>query len=445
MQFDFTSGPIRRSLVLFSLPLIGGNLLQQCYNIIDTWIVGRYLGNIPLAAVGSAFSLMILLNSLLLGLCMGSGVVFSQLYGEGKIAEMKQAIFNAFLVGSCASVVLLALTYPALPMIAKLMHIPGDALPAFTGYLKIIFLGIPFTFLFNFGAAVLRGVGNSLAPLLFLLLSTIGNIVLDLLLVLVFHQGVEGAAIATVIAQGISALGLLLYIMLRLPQLHPHRSHLHLDRQLLRRIASVSMLTSFQQSIMNFGILMVQSLVNSFGIATMAAFAAGVKIDAFAYAPAQDFANGFSTFVAQNAGANRPDRVRQGFRTALCLSVIFCLIVSGLVFLFAKPLLTLFIDPTELEALSIGVQYLRMEGVFYAGIGLLFLLYATYRGLERAGMSIVLTVISLGLRVLISYSFAPDFGAWVIWVSIPIGWLIADVVGIAGLGRAFQSKTDSLP
>lgn len=440
MQFDFTTGPIRRNLVFFSLPLIGGNLLQQCYNIVDTWIVGRYLGNIPLAAVGSAFSLMILLNSLLLGLCMGSGVVFSQLYGEGKIDRMKQAIVNAFFAISCASILLMAVSYPLLPVIAKLMHIPEDALTAFTGYLRIIFLGIPFTFLFNFCAAVLRGIGNSLIPLLFLLFSTIGNIVLDLLLVLVFHQGVEGAAAATVIAQGISALGLMIYILLRLPQLHPARSHLHLDGQLLHRIMSVSVLTSLQQSIMNFGILMVQSLVNSFGIATMAAFAAGVKIDSFAYSPAQDFANGFSTFVAQNAGANKSERVRQGFRTALALSLTFCLLISVLVFLFARPLLTLFIDPAEREALNIGVQYLQMEGIFYAGIGLLFLLYATYRGLERAGMSIVLTVISLGLRVLISYIFAPDFGVWVIWISIPIGWLIADAVGVAGLRRLFQTE-----
>ena len=440
MQFDFTSGPIRRSLMLFSLPLIGGNLLQQFYNIVDTWIVGRYLGKIPLAAVGSAFSLMILLNSLLLGLCMGSGVVFSQLYGEGKIDRMKQALVNAFLAIFFTSILLLALCYPLLPMMAKLMHIPEDALPAFTGYLQIIFLGIPFTFLFNFCAAVLRGIGNSLTPLLFLLFSTIGNIVLDLLLVLFFKQGVEGAAAATVIAQGISALGLLMYILLRLPQLHPNRSHLHLDGQLLHRIMSVSILTSLQQSIMNFGILMVQSLVNSFGIAAMAAFAAGVKIDSFAYSPAQDFANGFSTFVAQNAGAGKPDRVRQGFRIASILSLSFCLIISVLVFLFARPLLTLFIDPAELEALNIGVQYLRMEGIFYVGIGMLFLLYATYRGLERAGMSIVLTIISLGLRVLLSYLFAPTFGVWVIWISIPIGWLIADIIGLAGLFRLFRAK-----
>ncbi len=440
MQCDFTRGPIRRSLILFSLPLIAGNLLGQLYNIVDTWIVGRFLGNIALAAVGSAFSLMILLNSLLLGLCMGSSVVFSQLWGEDKKDQMKTAQVNAFFLIAAVSAVLLTLSYLALPGITKLMRIPEKAVENFTDYLQIIFLGIPFTFLTHFYSAELRSVGNSLTPLVYLLFSTAANIILDLLFVLRFHWGVAGAAWATVISQGFSGLGLALDTFFRAPQLRPQRIHLHVDGKLLSRITSVSVLTSVQQSIMNFGILMVQSLVNSFGIATMAAFAAGVKIDAFAYSPAQDFANGFATFVAQNAGAGQEDRVRKGFRQASELSLSFCLLVSILVFFFARPLLTLFIDPSEVDVLEIGVGYLRMEGLFYAGIGMLFLLYATYRGLERAGMSIVLTVISLGLRVLISYAMAPRLGVWVIWLSIPVGWIIADAVGLIGLKVRFQKQ-----
>ena len=440
MQCDFTRGPIRRSLILFSLPLIAGNLLGQLYNIVDTWIVGRYLGNVALAAVGSAFSLMILLNSLILGLCMGSSVVFSQLWGENQKDRMKTAQVNAFFLIAAVSAVLLTLSYLALPGITKLMRIPEEAAANFTDYLRIIFLGIPFTFLVHFYSAELRSVGNSLTPLVYLLLSTAANILLDLLFVLWFHWGVAGAAWATVISQGLSGVGLALDTFFRAPELRPERVHLRLDGKLLSRIASVSVLTSVQQSIMNFGILMVQSLVNSFGIATMAAFAAGVKIDAFAYSPAQDFANGFATFVAQNAGAGQEERVRKGFREASGLSMGFCLLISVLVFAFARQLLTLFIDPSEEAVLEIGIGYLRMEGVFYAGIGMLFLLYATYRGLERAGMSIVLTVISLGLRVLISYAMAPGLGVWVIWLSIPIGWVIADVVGLVGLKIRFQKQ-----
>lgn len=435
MQKDLTQGPIRSALIRFSLPLIAGNLLQQLYNIVDTWVVGRFLGNTALAAVGSAFSLMVLLTSLLLGLCMGSGVVFSQLYGEGSTKRMKTAMVNAFGMIALIALLLTALAYAALPALLTLMRIPAEVVPDITAYLRVIFAGLPFVFLYNFFAAALRSVGNSAAPLAFLLVSAVVNIALDLFFVLGLHTGVAGAAAATVIAQALSAIGILLWF-LRLPALLPQKKHLRYDGTLLRRIASVSVLTSVQQSIMNFGILMIQSLVNSFGVATMAAFAAGVKIDAFAYSPAQDFANGFATFVAQNTGAGKPERVRQGLREACLLSLSFCLAVSLIVFFSAKPLLTLFIDPAETVILAIGARYLRVEGAFYVGIGLLFLLYATYRGLERAGMSVVLTVISLGLRVLLAYAFAPRFGEMAIWLSIPIGWFAADAVGLFGLRSA---------
>ena len=450
MQQDLTQGSIRAGLIRFSLPLIAGNLLQQLYNVADTLIVGRFLGNVALAAVGSAFSLMILLTSLVLGLCMGSGVVFSQLYGEGNMDKLKTAMTNAFCLIAALSLLLTVLSYALLDAFIVLLRVPPEAVPDITSYLRVIFAGIFFTFLYNFFAAALRSVGNSFASLLFLLLSTVVNIALDLLFVLVLRRGVAGAALATVIAQGLSAAGIALYFFFRLPELRPRRSNFRLDRPLLSRIASVSVLTSVQQSIMNFGILLVQSLVNSFGVATMAAFAASVKIDSFAYSPAQDFANGFATFVAQNTGAGKPEggigretaggekpeRVKQGIREAALLSLSFCAVVSTLVFTFARPLLTLFIDPGEREILAVGMHYLRVEGVFYVGIGLLFLLYAIYRGLERAGMSVVLTVISLGLRVALAYAFAPHFGVTAIWLAIPIGWFIADAVGLIRLKAA---------
>ena len=363
MNRDLTTGPIRRSLILFSLPLIAGNLLQQLYNIVDTLIVGQFLGSVALAAVGSAFSLMILLNSLVLGLCMGSGVVFSQLYGEGALDAMKTAMVNAFGAIALFSLLLEGVSYALLPQLLRLLRVPQEAVHDLSDYLLVIFSGIFFSFLYHFFAVALRSVGNSLASLLFSLLSTLLNIALDLLFVLSFHWGVAGAALATVIAQAVSALGLVAYAVFRLPVLRVNRRHMRFSAPLLRRIGSVSVLTSLQQSIMNFGILLIQSLVNSFGISVMAAFAAGVKIDAFAYSPAQDFANGFATFVAQNAGAGKKDRLMQGIRDAALLSLSLCAAVSVLVALFARPLLTLFIDPSQEEILQIGMHYLRTEGV----------------------------------------------------------------------------------
>lgn len=439
MERDLTRGSIRKGLILFSLPLIAGNLLQQCYNIVDTWVVGRFLGSVALAAVGSAFSLMTLLTSLLLGLCMGSGVVMSQLYGQGDREGLRRAMGNAFVGIAAAALALELAAFALLDSLLAWMRVPAEAAAELRGYLAVVFWGIGFTFLYNFFAMALRSVGNSAAALWLLLCATIINIVLDLWFVTGLGWGVEGAALATVIAQAASAAGIVLYFLLKMGDLRPGLRHLRPDGGLLKRIAVVSVLTGAQQSIMNFGILMIQSLVNSFGVNVMAAFAAGVKIDAFAYAPAQDFANGFATFVAQNAGAGCADRVKRGLREAAMMSLGFCALVSAVVGIFAAPLLSIFIDPAQSDVMAVGMHYLRTEGLCYVGIGLLFLLYATYRGLERAGMSIVLTVISLGLRVVLAYWLAPSWGLDAVWWAIPIGWAVADAVGLAALKRGITA------
>ena len=265
LERDLTRGSIRKGLVLFSLPLIAGNLLQQCYNIVDTWVVGRFLGSVALAAVGSAFSLMTLLTSLLLGLCMGSGVVMSQLYGQGDREGLRRAMGNAFVGIALAALALAAAAFALLDSLMVWMRVPAEAVEDLRGYLQIIFLGIGFTFLYNFFATALRSVGNSAAALWFLLCATVMNIALDLWFVTGLGWGVEGAALATVIAQAASAAGIVVYSLLKMGDLRPGIRHLRPDGPLIRRIAVVSVLTGAQQSIMNFGILMIQSLVNSFG------------------------------------------------------------------------------------------------------------------------------------------------------------------------------------
>lgn len=258
------------------------------------------------------------------------------------------------------------------------------------------------------------------------------NIPLDLVFVVVVPWGVAGAAFATSLSQWVSGLGLLAFTLVKMPQLRPSRQDVRWEKDRVLEIARFSLLTCVQQSVMNFGILMVQGLVNSFGTVVMAAFAAAVKIDSFAYMPVQDFGNAFSTFIAQNYGAKRMDRVRRGIKSAVVSSVVFALLISVLVFVFAKPLLLLFVKPEETEILAVGVQYLRIEGAFYFGIGILFLLYGLYRAIERPGMSLVLTVISLGTRVALAYilSAIPAIGVVGIWWSVPIGWALADVTGV---------------
>lgn len=376
MEYNLTEGSITGKLLKFAFPLMIGNLLQQCYNIADTLIVGRFLGAITLA-----------LNFL---------VVWK------------------------------------LGLIIRLLQIPAEIQGLMRDYLWIIFMGMVATFLYNYFANLLRAVGNSVVPLIFLAFSAVLNILLDLLFVLVFHWGVKGAAGATVFSQYVSGAGIMIYYYVKFPHLRVNKCHMKWDTSILKEITGLSVLTCMQQSIMNLGILMVQGLVNSFGTAVMAAFAAAVKIDSFAYMPVQDFGNAFSTFVAQNYGAGKKDRIRQGTGSAVKLSCVFCFVVSALVFIFAAPLMRIFIEASRPDIIEIGVGYLRIEGSFYFGIGVLFLLYGYYRAVNKPAMSVVLTVISLGTRVVLAYvlSAVPAIGVKGIWAAVSIGWILADLTGL---------------
>lgn len=431
-SIDLTVGPITRTVLLFAVPMIIGNLLQQFYNVADTLIVGQFLGSDALAAVGSAYTLMNFLTSVLLGLCLGSGAVFSLQYGAKDWKALKRSIYVSLVLVSLISIMLNIAVFVWLDPIIRLLQVPKELHSLMHEYLWVIFWGIGFTFVYNFFASLLRAIGNSIIPLWFLAVAVALNIVLDLLFILVFDWGVMGAGLATVISQAVSAVGLCIYTTLKFPELRLRRADMRLEWLSVREITSYSMLACVQQSVMNFGILMVQGLINSFGVAVMAAFAAAVKIDSFAYMPVQDFGNAFSTFIAQNFGAKQTDRIRRGIRSAILTTTVFCIFISVGVFLFARSLMLIFIQPHETEIISIGVQYLRIEGAFYCGIGCLFLLYGFYRAVRKPLMSVALTVISLGTRVIVAYVLAaiPAIGVIGVWWAIPIGWFLADVIGL---------------
>lgn len=433
MEQELTRGPVMKTMLLFAIPMILGDLLQQCYNIADTLIVGNFLGVDALAAVGSAFSLMTFLTSILLGLAMGSGTVFSIRFGQGDRTGLKEAVLASFALLCAVTVVLNVLIFLGIDWIILFLRTPERLRPLMREYLVVVFSGMAGIFLYNFFASLLRSLGNSVTPLAFLAVSACLNIGLDLLFVAVLHRGVAGAAEATVISQYVSGVGIALYTLLKFPHLFNREEGVSLRFSRIREIAGFSSLTCLQQSIMNFGILTVQGLVNSFGTTVMAAFAAAVKIDAFAYLPVQDFGNAFSIFIAQNFGAKQEERIRKGIRTAVLTSFSFSVLISVLVFSFAGPLMSLFVDAGETAVIAEGVRYLRIEGAFYCLIGALFLLYGLYRALGQPGMSVVLTVVSLGTRVALAYllSSIPSVGVTGIWWSVPIGWFLADALGIA--------------
>lgn len=432
MTRDLTQGSIPKGLLWFALPLICGNLFQQLYNLTDTWIVGRFIGEGALGAVGSSYTLLTFLTSILLGLCMGSAAYFSIQFGRGDMARLRQGIFQAFVLIGGLTLVLNVAVYLLLGGFLWLLRIPAEVAGLTRTYLLWIFGGIAATFLYNFFANLLRAVGDSATPLAFLGVSVGLNIGLDVLFVVPLGLGVMGVALATVIAQYASGLGLMAWAWKKYPALRVRREDMVWERRSLSNVFSLSFFTCLQQSVMNFGILLVQGLVNSFGTAVMAAFAVAVKIDTVAYMPVQDFGNAFSTFVAQNYGAGKRDRIRAGVKWAAACVVLFCLAVGGAVCLLAPRLLAFFAGAEAAEVIAIGTGYLRIEGSCYLGIGVLFLLYGYFRAVNRPAVSLVLTICSLGTRVALAYALSalPALGVTGIWLSIPIGWFFADTVGI---------------
>ena len=428
---NLTEGKILKTMLIFALPMILGNLLQQVYNIADTMVVGRFLGAEALAAVGSAYTLMTFLTSVIIGLCMGSGAVFSIAYGAGNQQELKKSIWVSFVFVGIVTIVMNATVFIWTRPILRLLQIPEEVYPLMYQYIRIIFSGILFVFLYNFFACLLRAVGNSVVPLWFLAMSSVLNIILDLWFVAGLGKGVKGAAAATVIAQMAAGLGISVYTLWRVPVLRIEKQYMRMEKSVLNRVMQYSVFTCAQQSVMNFGILMIQGLVNSFGTVIMAAFAVAVKIDTLAYMPAQEFGNAFSLFVSQNFGARKYERIRKASGMAVKVSVSFCLVISVIVWIFAAPLVEIFLTDPQPAIVSAGVNYLHIEGVFYWGIGCLFLLYGLYRGMEKPVMSLVLTVISLGTRVALAYLLAPmpQFGVNAIWWAIPVGWILADLTG----------------
>lgn len=423
---DMTRGSPTKKMLLFSLPILLGNLFQQVYSLSDTLVVGRFLGKEALAAVGSSSAIVVLINSIIIGLCMGASVLFAEYFASKNNDKFAKAISTSSIFIAGLSLLVSLLMIILINPLLWIFQIPSEVLVLARNYLYIVLSGLLFLSLYNLSAAILRAKGDSKTPLIFLIISTTINVAFDFIFVLFTPLGVIGPALSTLVAQIASGLPLFIYMLHKMKYLNIKPIF---DKPVFKKVLSYSVLTSLQQSIMNFGILLVQGLVNSFGVIAIAAFAIGVRIDAFAYMPAQDFANGFAIYVSQNRGAHQYERIRQGFKRAIIASTIFCGVITLIMLFFAPVFIRLF-APEDLEVITLGSEYLRIEGVFYSLIGYLFLFYALNRGLGKFKTSIVLTITSLGTRVLISYVFvALGFGIRSIWWSIPLGWALADILG----------------
>jgi len=429
MELDMTKGNPSKIILKFFIPLFIGDLFQQLYSIIDAIIIGKFVGTAAFAAVGSSSAVTVFISSILLGLAMGASVIFSQLYGGKQYNELKKAIATALIFLLCVSVLITVVTLVFLPQIIYLYQMPKATAVYASDYLKYVFGGFVFVGMYNAFAFLLRAFGDSKTPLYFLAASCIANLLLDLLFVVVFHMGTSGAAIATLLTQGFAAIGCGIYTAKRMRFLNFKRKEFKFSISSFKNIAVYSVLTALQQSISSFGMMLIQGLVNTFGTTVMAAFAACSKIDSIANSPLQDLGNAFSTYTAQNKGAGETKRIQAGFRVTSKIIIVLSALMSIIAFVFAPNLITLFVNIDAVEVIAVGIGYLRIISVFYVLLGFIVMFYGFFRGLGEIKISILMTIVSQGLRVFLAYSFAPIKGFSGVCWAIVIGWLLSDILG----------------
>ena len=425
---DLTRGREGRLIFAFALPMLIGNIFQQLYNTVDSIIVGNTLGKAALAAVGASFPLIFLLVSLIIGLTMGSTVLIAQFYGARRLDQVKKAIDTTYIFLFVAALVCTLLGLVSSKPLLKLLKTPAEIFPLAQTYLQIIIAGLIFTFGFNTISAVLRGLGNSKTPLYFLILSTLLNIVLDLVFILSFGWGVAGAAWATVIAQAVSFLLSQIYLARRFELFRFDLKKITFDRTIFLTTLKIGLPTGIQQMLVATGMMALSRIVNNFGTTAVAAYTAAGRIDSFASMPAMNLSAALSAFVGQNLGAGKPERVKRGYLSALAMAGVIALATTITVALFGRELIALF--NTDPEVITIGASYLIIVGSFYPIFAWMFITNGVLRGAGDTLIPMFFSVFSLWLiRVPVSSLLAQRMGTNGIWWGIPIAWTIGALLG----------------
>ncbi len=426
-SIDLTTGSPGKGLLLFALPLILGNLFQQFYNMVDTIIVGKYVGQDALAAVGASYALTTVFVMIAIGGGTGVSVIISQFLGAKENSKMKTAISTAMITFLVTSVVLGIFGIAANRQILSALHTPDNIMPDATLYLKIYFIGLPFLFMYNILASIFNALGDSKTSLYFLIFSSLLNIVLDLYAVRVLNMGVAGVAIATVIAQGIAAVLSFLVLMKKLKAYEGKGNHF--DKEILKKMIIVAIPSIIQQSIVSVGMLLVQSVVNGFGSAVLAGYTAGMRLESICIVPMISMGNAVSTFTAQNIGADRTERVRKGYRVSYAIIAVFAVIICAVLLLFKHPLVNLFMEEGATgEAFDTGVSYLSFIAYFFIFIGLKAATDGVLRGAGDVFVFTIANLVNLAFRVSFAFLMAPLIGVQAVWFAVPIGWIINYII-----------------
>ncbi len=420
---NMTRGAITPQIIHFTLPLIIGNFFLLTYNAADSVIVGRFIGAHALAALGTASPVMNIMLFLIVGICLGMSVLMGNFFGNGDLASLKKVISTSLISGGLFTLLIVVLGFFFSHSILSLMSTPSEIIEDATSYLQIIFIGLVFTFIYNIYASTLRSMGNSKVSLYFLGASAVLNVVLDLLFVVVWKQGIEGAAWATVIAEAAAALFCVLYVRFKVPFLRFETKEFILDRELLRVILGYSFVTATQQITLHLGKLLVQGAVNPLGVFAIAAFNAVTRVDDFVMIVQQNISHGITGFLAQNKGKGNFSRIRKGFWVGVKLEVIYSLIMTVIVFVFAKEIMILFMGNGTSEVVEAGVQYLQLMAFLYLLPGITNIFQGYFRGLGKMKITLNATLVQIVVRVLAAYLIASHFGVKGIALACLIGWI----------------------
>lgn len=432
MLRDMTEGSETRHILAFTMPLFIGNVFQQAYNMVDAVIVGRYIGQNALAAVGTAFPVLYLMISFILGLTVGASVIISQLFGAKEYRKLKKAIstFVFVLIATAFSISLIGLV--ATRPLLELLRTPEEIIPDAAAYMKVTFAGTIFLFGYNAVSGVLRGLGDSKTPLYFLVLSSILNIYLDILFVKNYGMGVAGAAYATMISQALSMIFCAIYAYTRIELFHFSLKDWVFDKEIFKDAIRLGIPASIQQMLMSLGMMAMQGFVNSFGSVTMAAFTAASRVDSIAVLPIQSYGMAISTFTAQNVGASRFERVKKAYSATLVMVLVTCLIAALIMTSMGEGIIAMFIKDGDREVIRQGAEYLTIISVFYVLAGIMFVTSGMLRGAGDMIPSSVSTLVSLIVRVVAAFvlSMYTPLGYLGIWWAIPLGWIFGLVIAL---------------
>lgn len=438
-----TKGSIPKQLITYAIPLILGNIFQLTYNVVDSVIVGRFIGKEALAAVGTANPIMNIFIFGISGICIGASVIMGRFYGAKKEDMLKKEMATIAVLGVYFSLLVVIIGMVTAGGLLHLLKVPKDILPMSATYLRLIFLGMPFTYFYNAVSSALKSVGDSKTPLKFLVFAAVLNGVLDIIFIGFLGFGIICSALTTVIAQAISAILCIIYVYGKVPILKLYPSEFKIDRELLKETLKYGSVTALQQACQPIGKLMIQGAVNTMGIDVIAAFNAVSKIDDYAFTPEQNISHAMTTFIAQNNGAGKTERIKKGFHTGMFIELVYGIGICLVVLWLRTPIMELFVGKSSGTVVAEGSRYLSLMALFYIFPGFTNGMQGYFRGIGRMHITLVGTIVQTSLRVIVTFLLSGTLGIQGIAYACAIGWSVMLIV--EGIYYRYMVKKDRIP